>query len=193
MPRPNRPRSVFAEDNLARRIAVEREARGWSIDGLAKRMTEAGCPMTGSAIFKIEKGQPRRRIVFDEAIAFSQVFGTPLFELSVPPEFAEQQELTRLLVAYQEAVNDIYDARLAHADALSSLLGFLGESPVGLASFMELVDTPDGDGDRPLSVADLQTLLEHITADPEGLPKGHRQRLEADMAERSQEDDHGEH
>lgn len=97
MPRPNKQRSIHAERRLATRIAMERESRGWSIEGLAERMTKAGCPMNGSAIFKVEKGDPPRRIVLDEAVAFAQVFGVSLQELLTPPEVLAHEDLKNLV------------------------------------------------------------------------------------------------
>lgn len=102
MPRPNKPREVLAEDHLARRIAAERDARGWTNDGLAKRMTDAGCAMTGSAVFKIEKGEPRRRIVVDELVAFSKVFGVPVGELLLSSEMVSSKALADLVLAWDE-------------------------------------------------------------------------------------------
>lgn len=78
MPRPNRERSIAAEDVLAVRIATERTSRGWSYERLAEAMTEVGCPIQGSAIFKIEKGEPRRRITVNELAALSQVWAIPM-------------------------------------------------------------------------------------------------------------------
>jgi transcriptional regulator with XRE-family HTH domain len=72
--------------NVARRIAHEREARAWSYAGLAERMSRAGCAIDASAIFKIEKGEPRRRITVDEMVAFAEVFGVPVDELLLPME-----------------------------------------------------------------------------------------------------------
>lgn len=48
--------------------------------------------MTQSGIWKIEKGQPRRRIAFDEAVAFAEVFGLSLEDLSTDPR-AEMERL----------------------------------------------------------------------------------------------------
>lgn len=84
MPRPNRDRTVLAEENLARRIAFEREARGWTYEGTAKRMTNIGCPIQPTAIYKIEKGQPRRRISVDELVAFAKVFDFDVEEMLLP-------------------------------------------------------------------------------------------------------------
>lgn len=78
MPRPNKGRTIPAESVLALRIAMERKARGWSYEQLADAMTEAGCPIQGSAIFKIEKGEPRRRIAVDELAALSLVWAIPM-------------------------------------------------------------------------------------------------------------------
>lgn len=103
MPRPNRPRTILAEDHLARRIAIERERKDMSTDGLAQRMTDVGCAMTGSAIYKIEKGVPRRRITVDELVAFSQVFEVPIEDLLLPPEAVLERELARKLIELDEA------------------------------------------------------------------------------------------
>jgi transcriptional regulator with XRE-family HTH domain len=141
MPRPNRTRAVYAEDHLAQRIAAERTARGWTIDGLAKRMTDAGCNMTGSAIFKIEKGEPRRRIVVDELVTFSQVLGIPVDQLLLPPEIARKAEVTQLVMAWHSATIDhehtlrnLDESRRAlsayvdgHPDVAADLGGILAE------------------------------------------------------------------
>jgi transcriptional regulator with XRE-family HTH domain len=84
---PKKPaNTVLAEDALARCVAQERVRRGMSPAGLASRMTSAGCPMTQSAIWKIENGQPRRRITLDEAITFASVFEMSIEEMAQPPE-----------------------------------------------------------------------------------------------------------
>jgi transcriptional regulator with XRE-family HTH domain len=101
MPRPNKPREVLAEEHVARRIVAERDARGWTNDGLAARMTAVGCPMSGSAIFKIEKAQPRRRIVVDELVAFATVFGITVEDMLMPPEVA-QREIIQGLITQRE-------------------------------------------------------------------------------------------
>lgn len=95
MPRPNPLRTLQSEENLARRIAYEREQRGWSYEGTAVRMTYAGCPLQGSAIYKIEKGSPRRRITLDESVAFARVFGLELPDLLIPVELLDRQKLAQ--------------------------------------------------------------------------------------------------
>jgi transcriptional regulator with XRE-family HTH domain len=103
MPRPNRPRSIASESALAHRIAYEREVRGMTPAGLASRMTQAGCPINASAIYKIEKADPPRRITVDELVAFSEVFGIGVEDLLLPPEVAMDQTLRELVLAWNQA------------------------------------------------------------------------------------------
>jgi transcriptional regulator with XRE-family HTH domain len=103
MPRPNPPRPLRGEANLARRVKYERERAGMSTEGLARRMTDLGCPINQSAIWKIENGDPPRRITYDEALALAQVFGVPLDELSVPPEIAADRTAIQLMQEYLQA------------------------------------------------------------------------------------------
>jgi transcriptional regulator with XRE-family HTH domain len=102
MPRVNPLRTLANERNLARRIAFERERRGWSYEGTAARMTAAGFPIQASAIFKIEKGQPPRRITVDEAVGFAAVFDIPLAELVIDPDVAAVQGVTELLDEWRQ-------------------------------------------------------------------------------------------
>lgn len=97
MPRPNPHRLLHSEEDLARRIASERESRGWSHAGLAERVSRAGCPIQASAIWKIENGKPRRRITVDELLAFAEVFGTKIEELLRPPELIRGEMVRALL------------------------------------------------------------------------------------------------
>ncbi len=111
MPRPNQARDIYAEDHLARRIAWERERRGWTYEGLAKRMTEAGCAMNQSAIYKIEQLTPRRRITVDELVGFSRVFGVPVDDLLLDPAVVVGDRVREAMRAWREAM-------LARRDAL---------------------------------------------------------------------------
>jgi transcriptional regulator with XRE-family HTH domain len=141
MPRPNKPRDVLAETNLAKRIAAERDARGWTNDGLARRMTDAGCAMTGSAIFKIEKGSPPRRIVVDELVAFAKVFGVSVEELLLPPEVAAQRELARLVVAWNNADDAARAATDKRDEAWETLKTYVGDHPETGALLEEIFRT----------------------------------------------------
>lgn len=120
MPRPHRQRSVFAEDYLAARITSEREKRGWTLEGLAKRMTDVGCPLAPSAIYKVEQGQPRRRIVVDELVAFSRVFGIPVDQLLLDPKI----EAAKRVIDKFNSVIALAAALDQAEDELTSLAGY---------------------------------------------------------------------
>lgn len=103
MPRPNRPRAIAAEKALARRIAWEREDRGWSYAGVAKRMETAGCPINQSALYKIENGDPPRRISVDELVALAKVMDLSLDDLLVPPDLREERKARELIGKWRDA------------------------------------------------------------------------------------------
>jgi transcriptional regulator with XRE-family HTH domain len=81
-----------------------------SYDGLASRLTSAGCPIQASAIYKIEKGDPPRRITVDELVAFAQVFGVSIEHLLLPPEAVATEELADLAVAWNTAQMQAWEA-----------------------------------------------------------------------------------
>jgi len=99
-------------------------------------MTDAGCPIDQSAIFKIERTTPRRRIVVDEMVTFSQVFGLPLDELLMPPELAVFKDLGRLVVEWdraRKATDEAGRARdaaaLARDEAWAVVTAFVASQP----------------------------------------------------------------
>lgn len=110
MPRPNVLRTLHSEAGLARRIAHEREVRGWSYEGLAKRLTDVGCAIQGSAIYKIERGTPRRRITVDELVGFSQVFDIDVPELLLAPELVDDRQIREVVQGLAWAVDGLHFA-----------------------------------------------------------------------------------
>lgn len=104
MPRPNAARTIASESNLARRIAFERDARGLSYEALATLLTDAGCAIQGSAIYKIEKGVPPRRVTVDELVALSAVFGMSLDDLLTPIELVEQKRAQEIAGELRQVV-----------------------------------------------------------------------------------------
>ncbi|MFF9512103.1 helix-turn-helix domain-containing protein [Streptomyces sp. NPDC014724] len=94
---PDRP---LAEDHVAERIKLEREARGWSTVTLAERMADAGHPVNQSAIWRIESGKPRRRVNLDEALGFCKVFDLTFDELTSPPGQLANPLVRRLVGEY---------------------------------------------------------------------------------------------
>ena len=129
MPRPNKRREVYAEGYLADRIASVREAKGWSLEGLAKRMTDAGCAINQSAIYKIEQGQPRRRITVDELVAFSRVFDMSVEDLLTAPELLASKQVAPLLDEQRRLIDRRHEAcqkidqRLAEIRTELNLIG----------------------------------------------------------------------
>jgi transcriptional regulator with XRE-family HTH domain len=97
MPRPNQSRTIASEANVARRVAALRESRGLSYEALANLMTDVGCAMQGTAIYRIEKGTPPRRVTLDETVAFAKVFGLSLDQLLTPIELIEQRRAKELI------------------------------------------------------------------------------------------------
>jgi len=105
MPRHNPARSIASESNLALRIAVERDQRGLSYEGLARLMADVGCPIQGSAIYRIEKGDPPRRVTVDELVAFGAVFELSIDEMLIPVEIVDQKEAKRLVSEMAETTS----------------------------------------------------------------------------------------
>lgn len=95
---------MFAEEHVAERIRRTREARKWSMEGLAKRMTDAGCPIAPSAIHKIENAG--RRITVDELVALSRVFGISMSELVSDPDVHPASEIASRVKEFEENLRD---------------------------------------------------------------------------------------
>lgn len=85
MPRPNPSRSMPFEGYVAANLRRERERRGMTFESLALAMTQAGCPIQPSALHKIEKGDPPRRITVNEMWALSQILKVSVVDLCSPP------------------------------------------------------------------------------------------------------------
>lgn len=175
---------MLAEEHLARRIAAERDAKGWTNDGLAKRMTDAGCPMTGSAIFKIEKGEPRRRIVVDELVAFAAVFGIPVDQLLLPPEAMVSREVVARLMNWQHKQDAARAASLEAREAWDELKEFTDKHPALRDLLAELLVTSaqhqSDDSDGELRAA---KQLWDLTGSPDAAKKIH-----AEMERLAEED-----
>lgn len=112
VPKPNAPRLPSAEDSLALRIAYERMRRGWSADELAKRMTEAGVPLNQSAVWRIEHGEPRRKISLDEAIGFARVFKLTVGNLTgQDPDDAMVGQIAGLIARMRTNTDELREQR----------------------------------------------------------------------------------
>lgn len=113
MSRPNLRRAIAAEAALARRVEYERTTRGMSYEGLAARMSRVGCPIQASAIYKIEKGDPPRRITVDEVVALSSVFEMSIDDLLVMPDDSKRAAKA---MDYAQVLQSSIDADRALAD-----------------------------------------------------------------------------
>lgn len=122
MPRQSRERGSGAEANLALRVEYEREKRGLSYEALAKAMTDAGCKIQGSAIYKIEKADPPRRITVDELTAFAEIFTRgDVAELLKPMELIEQERAHALIKSVGEYYTAFGDVATKAFDSLVGL------------------------------------------------------------------------
>lgn len=143
MPRPTKNRDPFGERNVAARVALERERRSMTYEGLAKRMSDAGCKIHSSALYKIEKGDPPRRITVTELLAFSKVLELPLAELVADPRtymphrvFELVDTAARLEDKAGRMMHEYLKASEAAATAAREARGLLQDNP----SLSPLVD-----------------------------------------------------
>lgn len=128
------------EDNVATHVQIEREARGWSTAELARRVTEAGCSMSQSAIWRIENGEPRRKISVDELIAFSKVFGRPLHDLLKPVSPDYPAVLIRaLLYEWMTQEKALWHAEMEATYYFSDLAQMLAIYPGAMSHLQELL------------------------------------------------------
>ncbi|MGW1744911.1 helix-turn-helix domain-containing protein [Streptomyces sp. NPDC002092] len=118
---------LSGEANVATRIRVEREARGWSTNALSDRLNEAGFEMNPSAVWRIENG--KRRINLDDAIGFAEVFGIDLRNLVGPPQLAAKARAMELIDEVVDAFRATQRANTAFTEARDALDAYLAEHP----------------------------------------------------------------
>ncbi len=97
MPRVNPLRSLANERNVAERVRFEREKRGWTYAGLAERMTRDGNPIQASAVYKIEKADPPRRVTVDELVSFCRIFDLDASDMLRPMTRILDQEAVKIV------------------------------------------------------------------------------------------------
>lgn len=130
----HRPRAGDGEGNVAAHVRFERELRGWSTAELARYITEAGCPMSQSAVWRIESGEPRRKISVDELIAFAKVFDKSIDDLLQPPTTDYPEDLIReYVLAWLRKELTVWhrklDASVAFGDLARMLTAYPGAGP----------------------------------------------------------------
>jgi transcriptional regulator with XRE-family HTH domain len=182
------PRLPGAEDMVARRIAYERKRRGWSNAELARRMTDAGCPINQSAIQKIEHGTPRRTISLDEAHALVEVFGLKRIEdLERVPEELVHEDL-RVFVEGADSLREDVRTLLQSLGRLGPRLAEIRENAQPSLEYVGLTAMEWHTDHLQAALTDMaETLLkirDELAANPLRLGKG-----ENPMPSRSREED----
>lgn len=126
MPRTTTGRNRDEERIVAARITAERTRRDWTITDVAAAMADAGCPLPASAIYKIEKGDPPRRITLNEFLAFAAIFEMEPADLLRPPTPPDPARLAELVEALREKsaeVASVVDAWCSVHEELYDLVG----------------------------------------------------------------------
>ena len=118
---------LAGEGNIAIRIKLERDARGWSTNAVSDRLNAAGYEMNPSAVWRIENGQ--RRVTVDDALGFAEVFGISLANLVGPPRLAAHARAMDLVEDIRRAYRASHMATLAAAQARDALDAYLDEHP----------------------------------------------------------------
>ncbi|MFG2224503.1 helix-turn-helix transcriptional regulator [Streptomyces sp. NPDC048644] len=115
------------EENVAVRIKLEREARGWSTNAVSDRLNEAGYEINPSAVWRIENR--KRRVNLDEAIGFAELFGISLENLVGPPRLAAHARAMELVEDIRLRYREMHLANRAAAEARDALDVYLAEHP----------------------------------------------------------------
>lgn len=118
---------LSGEENVAIRIKLEREGRGWSTNNLSDRLNEAGYDMNPSAVWRIENR--KRRVNLNEAIGFAQVFGLDLRNFVGPPRLAAQGRAMELIDQVVDAFRESQRANAAFTQARDALDAYLAQHP----------------------------------------------------------------
>ncbi|MFF4847962.1 helix-turn-helix domain-containing protein [Streptomyces sp. NPDC001194] len=159
------PQPGDGEDNVAAHVRFERGLRGWSTAELARYVTEAGCPISQSAVWRIESGEPRRKITVDELIAFAKVFGKGVHDLLRPPTTEYPEALVSSYIdSWLEKEMTVWrkdlDARVAYMDIIAILSAYPGAVP----HFAELVSDRVEQRELVVLRAKVQTALENLSS-----------------------------
>jgi hypothetical protein len=83
-------------------------------------MTAAGCAIQGSAIYRIDKGEPPRQVTVDELLALADVFDVEnITDLLQPVELIEQKWAEAVAADFISATRELDDAQ---ANAVRAVL-----------------------------------------------------------------------
>ncbi|WP_104177657.1 hypothetical protein [Cryobacterium sp. Y50] len=126
------------EDQIAQRIERERTEREWSYEKLAEQMRErAGYTIHPSAIHRVERGSPRRRIVVDEFVAYVRVFQGSVLEWLMDGDERERMQFDRYLRDGSQLHELVEVKRRELADAELQLHDAINEATKRLAAMSD--------------------------------------------------------
>jgi transcriptional regulator with XRE-family HTH domain len=157
MPRKNPARSLPYEQHVAANVALHREKLGLTYERLAERMSEVGCPIQPSAIFKVEKADPPRRITVNELIAFHRVLGVTVTDLLEDPSLGIPEEVWRPVHDVEDQQR-VIDRALYEIDQIISAARPTFENDPRLRSVLRRM-LADGWGDWPEVRDHFKTIL----------------------------------
>lgn len=126
------------EDNLAIRIRMERERRGWSAQQLIRAMAAEGCEVPLNSIGRIESGQ--RAIRFDEALALARVFEISLDDFATALPVLHDYKANESVVIAAERVERLFELSADATVALGAALSILSDYDNQAASTDRSVD-----------------------------------------------------
>lgn len=127
MPRQNPTRTVPFEAHVSANLSRERERAGLTYERLAERMTERGCPIQPSALHKIEKADPPRRITVNELMVIADVLGVKAFNLVDDPDHSIPREMWSIIFEVEDQQRTIDRARLEIDRAVGRMRDFIGD------------------------------------------------------------------
>lgn len=113
------------ESRFVARLEEELAAQGWSDTRLEGAMARVGYPLAAATLWKIRKGNPRRRITLDDAYGIAKALGFDSVD-----EFVSGKDLRDILQAASElkdAVRRLDQARLACNESSTRLYALLAD------------------------------------------------------------------
>lgn len=96
---------------------------------MAKRMSDLGCAIQHTAIYKMVKADPPRRVTVDELVAFARVFDLGVEELLLPVEAVTNRHVKAAFAEWANAVSESDKAHRRVGEARASISELLKNHP----------------------------------------------------------------
>lgn len=107
------------------RLEWEMKQRSLSYAQVADLLTEAGHPTQPTAIHRLLRGEPRRRLTLNEAAAIADIFDISLSELLLEKDVMLGAKANELLRELQLATRQISDALGNYRSALEAISAYI--------------------------------------------------------------------